>query len=410
MAIRQPPASLAAVTDERDVVFVSSGRAAIFLAMEALEVGRRDRVLVPTYHCPTMIAPVERLGATPVFYPINRNGTPDLEWLSAIDTSGVKALLAAHFFGLPQAMAGVKQYCVSRGIALIEDCAHAFFGASESTQVGAFGDLAIASLPKFFPVAEGGCLIGPKHLLERVKVTSPAWLAELRALLDPVELGASHGRLGIPGRAFDALASLKRRLRRPGRKLVLSKDELAEASQSEWLDETLLRRRSTAATRWIVRHTGQKRLIEGRRTNYALWARLLQDVDGAQPLFAELPDAAAPYVFPLRVSDPEAKYQAFRASGIPVFRWDVVWPNTPSIEGDEGRLWQTEIFQLGCHQDLSQSDIQRLAAAVRRLVEPSAARHQGHSQRSVRDADDTAERQSADLNSSPASLSSGTRR
>jgi hypothetical protein len=329
MVMSQHPASLPEVTDERDVVFVSSGRAAIFLAMEALEIGCRDRILVPTYHCPTMIAPVERLGATPVFYPINRTGAPDLEWLSAIDTSGVKALLAVHFFGLPQAMAGVKQYCTTRGIALIEDCAHAFFGASESTPVGAFGDLAIASLPKFFPVAEGGCLIGPTHLLERVKVRSPSWLAELRAVLDPVELGASYGRLGVPGRAFDALASLKRRLRGAGRKLVLSKDEPADPNQSEWLDETLLRRRSTAATRWIVRHTGQTRLIEGRRANYALWARLLQGVSGARPLFAELPDAAAPYVFPLRVTDPETKYHAFRASGIPVFRWDVVWPNMP---------------------------------------------------------------------------------
>jgi hypothetical protein len=51
-----------------------------------------------------------------------------------------------------------------------------------------------------------------------------------------------------------------------------------------------------------------------------------------------------------------------------------------------------------------------LAEAVRRLVESSAAMHDGHSQRRVRNAADTLESQSADLNSSPAALSSGARR
>jgi hypothetical protein len=103
----------------------------------------------------------------------------------------------------------------------------------------------------------------------------------------------------------------------------------------------------------------------------------MEGVAGAQPLFPVLPDAAAPYVFPLKVKDPEAKYHAIRTSGIPVFRWDIAWPGMPLLEGDEGRAWQTEVFQLGCHQDLSESDISRLAAAVRQLLESSAARQEG---------------------------------
>jgi len=373
VSLRRHAPPLPVVTDGRQVVFASSGRAAIFLAMELLGVGPGDRILVPTYHCPTMVAPVTRLGATPVFYPITRSAASDLKWLAAVDTSGVKALLAAHFFGLPQAMDGVREFCNSRGIALIEDCAHAFFGSSGPTPVGAFGDLAIASLPKFFPVTEGGCLIGPSNLLRQVKISAPSWTAELQALVDAIEIGTSYGRLGVPGRVFDALASLKRRVRGAGRKALRDDDEPGDVDQQAWLDEKLLRKSSAAATRWIVRHCEPQRLIERRRANYALWVKEMEGVEGAQPLFPVLPDSAVPYVFPLQVNDPEAKYHAIRTSGIPVFRWDIAWPDMPTLEGDEGRAWQTEVFQLGCHQDLSESDISRLATGVRRLLESPAA-------------------------------------
>ena len=61
-------------------------------------------MLVPTYHCPTMIAPVVALDVEPVFYPIGAEGGAQIEWLERQPLEGVRALLAAHYFGLPQPM------------------------------------------------------------------------------------------------------------------------------------------------------------------------------------------------------------------------------------------------------------------------------------------------------------------
>jgi len=63
-------APVPAVLDARYRRFTTSGRAAIEVALRVLGVGPGDKVLVPTYHCPTMIAPVVRSGAEPAFYPI----------------------------------------------------------------------------------------------------------------------------------------------------------------------------------------------------------------------------------------------------------------------------------------------------------------------------------------------------
>src|SRR5262245_15458176 len=82
--------------------YTISGRAAISLALYALNAEPGCRVLVPTYHCPTMIAPVVHSDMEPAFYPVTEAGAPDLEWLRRSDLSNVRAMLATHYFGLPQ--------------------------------------------------------------------------------------------------------------------------------------------------------------------------------------------------------------------------------------------------------------------------------------------------------------------
>src|SRR6185437_13230137 len=106
-----------AVIDLKERIFVRSGRAAIALALQALGIGRGDRVLVPTYHCPTMIAPVVAAGATPEFFPIDAAGAPDLSSLSAQRLTRVRAMIAAHYFGLPQAFAPTRAFCDRNNIA-----------------------------------------------------------------------------------------------------------------------------------------------------------------------------------------------------------------------------------------------------------------------------------------------------
>jgi len=90
----------------------------------------------------------------------------------------------------------------------------------------------------------------------------------------------------------------------------------------------------------------------------------VENLPGAHALMPSLPDACAPYVFPLWVDEPEHTYQRVRAAGIPVFRWDELWPSTPTLVGDSGFQWSMHVFQIGCHQDLRPTDIARMADAL----------------------------------------------
>lgn len=372
------PGRAGTVEDGRSTLLTTSARAAFLHALRAFGIGPGDRVLVPTYHCPTMISPVVRIGATPVYYPLASNGMPSFPALEATDTTGIRAMLAAHFFGLPLPLESVRRYCDARNIVLIEDCAHAFFGDIEGSPVGRIGDVALGSLPKFFPVNEGGCLAGPPELLAKVSLRGAPLLTELRSALDLVEIGARFGRFGALDPLLAAAFSLKDRLRGNGRarNRIPSPDLPASplmAQTDPLLDEAATGRRMTRVTAWVMRQVDRGRIIGARRRNYALLAELAAELPGAQPLQRELAVGAVPYVFPLLVDRPESVYQAVRAAGVPVFRWDQLWPGTSVIEGDCGLHWSQHVFQIGCHQDLAERDIRSIVAVLRRLLSGSAA-------------------------------------
>jgi hypothetical protein len=355
-------------------VFTSAGRAAIALALRDLKIGRGDRVLVPTYHCPTMIAPVVATGAYPLFFPIDSAGTPRIDLIANLDLTRVRAMIAAHYFGIPQPMAKMRAFCDQRGFALIEDCAHAMFGQADGRPIGSWGDYAIASLTKFLPTADGGCLVFARRPDREPEVPRRSATDELRSVVNTLESGTRYNALpGInkPLAAAFALVNRYRGKEKPEGPAARGAGEPAQRavdSVTEFTAGSPLWRRASTWSRWIARFAHRQRIVATRRRNYNHLAALLADFPGARVLRPDLPEGAVPYVFPLWVAAPARSYQRVRRSGIPVFRWDQTWPDVPMIPGDCGPDWAVHIFQLGCHQDLQLDDLSRMADTLRNIL------------------------------------------
>lgn len=367
--------SLPAVTDAGTVVPTTSGRAAIALALKALGCQAGHRVLVPTYHCPTMVAPIVALGGEPVFYPINAGGSPKLDRLEQLLADGACAVIVPHYFGLPRPMRAIRTLCDRYGAALIEDCAHAFFGRVEGRGIGGWGDFAIASLTKFFPVTEGGCLIqsgtGPRHMALKAR----SGMVSLKVLIDAIELGVMHQRLAGLNLLLGPIVRAKhRRKGNPSQghlaPVVTPCLEKATArAQIDFAEEALPFRRIAAAAWRLVMAGGSGRIVMKRQANFNWLAGQLSHLRGARPLVSQAGEDAAPYVFPLWVDDPERVYQAVRRSGVPVFRWDDRWPGTPRIADDCGQAWSHHVFQIGCHQDLTHTELAWIVQTLTQIID-----------------------------------------
>jgi perosamine synthetase len=350
-------------------VMTTSGRAALYQALLQVQARPGERVLVPTYHCPSMITPLLHAGLTPQFYAIGADGLPQLDSIAFEAESKPAAMVVAHYFGLPRSLRAVRAWCDEHAIVLIEDCAHCFFGEAGERGVGRWGDYAVASLTKFFPVPEAGLLLRADHALGRIELKRPSLRDEIKGAVDVLEIASRHGRLRGLGGALRALFAAKnRRWKRSATQGASAKTKpvaepgLADCDMGRGGSAPLL------VSRALFRLHGRARIYARRRENYRAYAATLVGVEGVRPLALDMPDGAAPYVFPLLVDDAERVYQALRREGMPVYRWDRVWPGTPRLDGDCASLWQRHLLQLLCHQDLRPGDIAGVCRAVIRLA------------------------------------------
>lgn len=366
---------LPCILDAPHIAFTSSGKAAIALALSNLGIGSGSRVLVPTYHCPTMIAPVVASGALPVFFPVDSAGSPRLDIIAGLDLSGVRAMIAAHYFGFARSMARLRQFCDERRIALIEDCAHAMFGRSEDGPIGMAGDYAIASLTKFFPVSDGGCLVSWSRPIAAQSLRSRSIADQLKCAANAIEIGVSHQALPGLHRVLGAGFAAARAMRGRGRGPIAPHASSAETDKGAvpGAITPAMRGRASVWSQWVSTAAARARIVALRRRNYLRMTELLSDVPGTRVLFPLLPESVVPYVFPLWVAAPDKSYQQVRAAGIPLFRWDDVWPGVPAIPGDIGPDWSIRVFQLACHQDLRLADLDVIADSFKRVVNGAAS-------------------------------------
>ncbi len=140
-------------------VAVSSGTAAIHLALLALRIGRGDEVIVPAYTFPATANAVELCGAEAVLVdidPATFNTTP--EFVAAARTPRTRAVLAVHLFGRPLDWDGLE--AAADGVPLIEDAAGALGALYRGRSCGSLGVMGCLSFHprKIVTTGEGGAV------------------------------------------------------------------------------------------------------------------------------------------------------------------------------------------------------------------------------------------------------------
>jgi dTDP-4-amino-4,6-dideoxygalactose transaminase len=128
---------------------VASGTDALRLALEAIDVGPGDEVIVPAFTFVATAEVVTNLGAIPVFADVE----PVCLGLDAADTARritrrTKALLPVHLYGQPTDMAPLLALAEQHGLAVVEDAAQAVGAEYRGRRVGGLGRVGCFS---FFP-------------------------------------------------------------------------------------------------------------------------------------------------------------------------------------------------------------------------------------------------------------------
>jgi pyridoxal phosphate-dependent aminotransferase EpsN len=202
----------AEVVGASQAVALSSGTAALHLALRLAGVGPEDEVLVSTMTFIASVNPIVYLGAAPVFIDSERvswNLSPTLlaETLEARARAGKlpKAVVLVHLYGQSADLAPIGELCRRFDVPLIEDAAEALGATYHGRSPGTFGRAGIFSFNgnKIITTSGGGMLV----------CEDPALAAHARKLATQARESAAHYEhveIGYNYRLSNVLAAIGR--------------------------------------------------------------------------------------------------------------------------------------------------------------------------------------------------------
>ncbi|HVG02706.1 MAG TPA: aminotransferase class V-fold PLP-dependent enzyme [Nitrospira sp.] len=131
----------------KHVWFVSSGKAALTLILQALHsLSGKQKVIVPGYTCFSVPSAVLRAQLDVTLCDVDPYSFDlDIDQLGRLADANVLCVLATHLLGAGVDVARIVELCRPRGIVVIEDAAQAFGGHVEGKPIGTLGDVSFLS-------------------------------------------------------------------------------------------------------------------------------------------------------------------------------------------------------------------------------------------------------------------------
>ncbi|NEC66320.1 DegT/DnrJ/EryC1/StrS family aminotransferase [Streptomyces sp. SID9727] len=326
------------------VVFLNSGTAGLFLALETMDLQAGDEVVLPSLSFVAAANAVLSCGARPVFCDVDpRTLNPTAEDVERVITPRTKAVVVLHYGGSPGDIVRIASRCRELGVTLVEDAACSVASRVEGRAVGSFGDIAMWSFDamKVLVTGDGGMI----YLKDRERAVRARRLA-YHGLAQPSGFG--HAKVSSRWWELD--------IPEPGRR-VIGNDLTAAigAVQLSRLPEFVSRRQEICA----------------------LYDRELASVPGLL-LPPALPDGhESTHYFYWVQTDPEIRDDLaddlYKEGIYTTFRYAPLH-KVPAFGSQNLRLphsdWASErTLCLPLHPGLSDGDVHTVAAAVRKAVE-----------------------------------------
>jgi aminotransferase len=330
--------------DPAGVVFLASGSASLFLAIESLDLEPGDEVVLPSISFISAANAIVSCGARPVFCDVGaRTLNPSLEDVARAITVKTKAVVILHYGGYPGDVTRIATYCRERGIELLEDSACSVASKVDGKVCGTFGDSAIWSFDamKVLTTGDGGMLwVRDLARAQRIRRLAYHGLAQLSGFSGAKAVRQQWWKLDVqePGRRVignDLTAAIGTvQLRRLG-EMIARRKQIVDLYDRELagIDDLLL----------------PPSLPPGHESSYYFyWIQLPEGIrdDVAADLFAA------------------GIYTTFRYEplhNVPLYGFEGDLPNTDALA--------TRTLCLPLHPGLDDADVQAVVSQLRKAIE-----------------------------------------
>lgn len=331
----------------KQCTFTRNGRAAIGIAaLQLMQQGRTNTVLLPAYHCPALVEPFLWSGYQVKFYPVKTDLTVDLTLFQSLLTPDVTHCLLVRFFGFKQNIEQLIALGSAANKVIIEDCAHALNDFITGLQQPDPRIAArITSINKMLPTIDGGLLY--MHDQPTLQPQHCSWYEELKGI------------------AF--LLRISKLIRKVSRRkpdvLNVKASTCSERSVYKYFQPSDLTSASFRHTKQILRCSNLDVVKARRQANYLYLVHALTDTTAGRCLYPAVGDEA-PYVLPFLLRN-EQDFQRLRMQRIQVLRWEEIAASDCLVS----ESYRSRLVQLPCHHKLKPADLDYIINAIHNLGE-----------------------------------------
>lgn len=348
-----------------NTILCGSGSLALEIALRACKVEQGDEVVIPTFCCTAVVAPILATGATPVLADVGEELNLTVGTVRAVLTQKTRAIIVPHLFGNPADIEGIAELAARKNIRVIDDAAQALGATINGRPVGSFGAAGILSFGNekvCFGLGGGVAIFRDKKVLPnalQLHLTQPKFLSSLGKLASTLG-GWRWRRLTAP------LVKLSSGLRH----------------RSPESAPTAYRRESMANLQAAVAKNLMQTLrenIQARRERVRAYQKLLAGAAGLQLIPHQSGSACLTQVVRLlrprdrrdlavdAITALDRNGYEIQGSYVPIHRlsnFDMcVWDHLPYAE----RIW-ADLIELPCEPDVELTQVEQLSAIVKAIV------------------------------------------
>lgn len=299
--------------------YYSFARFAFLDALRLCGVERGDSVLMPSYICRDVLAPVHVLGAKVEFYDVDRQLRPLLQRAGRpINTSSVRAIMAVDYFGFPQQLDDLIRLGQTLGAPVIEDNAHGYLSRDASgVLLGRRTGIGFTSFRKTIRVVNGALLDVDTSLFPHFSkivdtpepdVAPPPLSFHARRAVGALERAT---RLPLLNGSRTAVRLARRMVGRPVIPVSLESETVMPINPAV-----------SAQSLATLHALDDARESERRRNLYTVTAQRLRNAEYSL-VFDELTTGIVPWCVPFYARETEitSARRALRGLGLEIFRW-----------------------------------------------------------------------------------------
>jgi len=356
------------ILSSSDFYLYASGRAALYFAVLSAGLPRKSRFLLPGFHCGVEVEAVKRAGHEIDFYNIRKDLSIDFKDLAKHITAETRALLIIHYFGLPQDMIKVLQFCREKALLLFEDCAHSLYSSFQGTLTGKFGDFGIYSLRKTIGLPTGGGLL--RNTSQFPHPDAGIKYFDLNILRSTVRsvLNNRAQRTSAQGMLARGILSFYERshnLRWQGTTEAAEHDtpwhnQMAKVDYDHAI---------SGLSRPLLRKESFNSIVKQRRENYLMLAEKLKDIKKVWAIPAPMASDTCPLCYVVNVEKRDRLAAEMRHHGIHPFVFGAtLHPSFARHRYPDIEFLSETLLGLPCHQQLKESEMLFIAKVFKELA------------------------------------------